>query len=288
MYRAISVAALLCACVVGFGSLSYAEDEHGAEKETAHKHAENHDAGHEHAEAVAHEHANGDGHGHDGGHDHAHGAAATSAAHGSGDTHGHDEHGHDGHADGAHGHGVHDAHGDGHGDSHGSHGNTHPLSVDPDLAIFTVLAFGLAYLVLSKFAWKPIRAALDKRDAYVASQLEAAEKQAAESERLGKEHADQLSGASEEVRSLLDQARKEADAEKQAILDAAQAAAAAEKQNALVAIGAARGDALDDLANKSVDTAVGLAGKIVGRTLKKTDHSDLVADAVKQFTKTDA
>ena len=126
---------------------------------------------------------------------------------------------------------------------------------------------------------------LDQRDAYVAAQLQAAEKQAAESERLRSEHAEQLSEASEEVRSLLDLARKEADAEKQAILDAAQAAAAAEKQSALAAIGAARGDALTDLANKSVDTAVGLAGKIVGRSLNKDDHSDLVTDAVKQFTK---
>ena len=152
------------------------------------------------------------------------------------------------------------------------------------MAIFTVLTFGLTYLVLKKFAWIPIRDALDKRDAFVASQLEAAQKASEESERLSKEHADQLSGATDEVRSLLDQARKEAEKEKQSILDAAQAAAAAEKEQALAAIGAARGDALGDLADKSVDTAVGLAGKIVGRPLKRDDHSSLIADAVKHFT----
>ena len=134
MFRAIRFASLCCACIVGFSSFSLAEDEQATDEAAAH--AEAHAADHESDAA----HGTADGDGHD-----AHGATG----------HGATEHGATGHAETGHGDAGHAEHGDG----HGSHGNTHPLSVDPDLAIFTILAFGLTYVVLSKFAWKPIRAA---------------------------------------------------------------------------------------------------------------------------------
>ena len=176
----------------------------------------------------------------------------------------------------------HDAeHGDG---EHASHGNTHPLSADPDLAIFTAIIFALLLLILGKFAWGPIRQALDDRERYVATQLDEAKQRHEDAERLLKEHEQKLAGATDEVRALLEQARKEADLQKQAILDEAQKAAAAEKDRAVREIGAAKNEALQDLADRSVGTAVDLAGRIVGRQLDNKDHANLIEDALKQFT----
>ncbi len=261
MLRAMKLAAVI-GCFVGLGAFAFADDQtsHGmiasaAQADFGVSHAADDHDGSDHGHGS---HAT-DGHEHGGAHDHGHGGS-------------------DDHGAGAHG-GE-----DGHGDAHGGHGNTHPLSFDIDLALFTILVFSLTYLVMSKFAWKPIRAALDKRDAFMASQLKEARERHEEAERLRKEHAAQLASAGEEVRHLLDAARKDAETEKQSILDAAQMAAAAEKEQALAAIGAARGDALEDLANRSVDTAVGLAGRIVGRPLNSSDHTGLIDDAVKRFT----
>jgi F-type H+-transporting ATPase subunit b len=189
--------------------------------------------------------------------------AAHAAAEPGGDAHGGDAHGGDAH--------------------NGGHGSTNPLSVDPDLLIFTLLTFALAYVVLGKFAWKPIASALERRDAWVAAQLAEAQVHSDASQRLLKEHQEKLAVATEEVRSLLNQARQAADAEKQAVLDAAQQEAAAKKDEALRVIGAAKGAALHDLAGTSVNTALDLAGRIVGRTLDRQDHEHLIEDAVKQF-----
>jgi F-type H+-transporting ATPase subunit b len=173
----------------------------------------------------------------------------------------------------------------GHGDGeHASHGNTHPLSADPDLAIFTAIIFGLMLLILGKFAWGPIRQALDDRENYVATQLDEARQRHEDAQRLLKEHEQKLAGATDEVRALLDQARKEADMEKQAILGEALKAATAEKERAVREIGAAKNEALQELADKSVGTAVDLAGRIVGRQLDSKDHANLIEDALKQFT----
>ncbi len=173
----------------------------------------------------------------------------------------------------------------GHGDgAEASHGNTHPLSVDPDLAIFTGIIFFLLLVVLGKFAWGPIRQALDDRETYVATQLDEAKQRHEDAKRLLKEHEQKLAGATDEVRALLDQARKDADMQKQAILDEAQKAATAEKNRALREISAAKNEALQDLADKSIGTAVDLAGRIVGRQLDHKDHGNLIEDALKQFT----
>ena len=103
-------------------------------------------------------------------------------------------------------------HDTGHGDeANASHGNTHPLSFDPDLAIVTAIIFGLLLLILGKFAWGPIRQALDDRENYVATQLDEAKQRHEDAQRLLKEHEQKLAGATDEVRALLDQARKEAD-----------------------------------------------------------------------------
>ena len=262
MSRALCFTTLLV-CLAGFGLSSFAADK-----------AAGQDADHGGVEPPA---GTAD-HGGAGSHNGEHGAVGDQDAAHDAEIEHDGEFGAEHHAGDAHA----EPHGD-HAEGHGSHGNTNPLSVDPDLVIFTFLAFGLTYLVMSKFAWKPICAALDKREAWMASQLDAAQRRNEESKRLREEHASQLSGATDQVRALMDQARRDADREKQSILEAAQSAAAAEKQQALDAIGAARGDALDDLAGRSVDTAINLAGRIVGRPLNRDDHSGLIDETVRQF-----
>ena len=168
-----------------------------------------------------------------------------------------------------------------HGDAHG--GSSSPIPIAPDLAIFTAIIFLVLLAVLWKFAWGPITEALDRREKGVADQIAAAHRSHEEAKQLLEQHRAQLSGATEEVRALLEQARRDADAQKQQILTEAQAAAQAQKDRALREIDAAKNQALRDLAEKSVDTAVGLAGRIVRRQLKSDDHAELIKEALQQF-----
>ena len=61
------------------------------------------------------------------------------------------------------------------------------------------------------------------------------------------------------------------------------APAEAEKKLALQEIEAAKNGALQELAATSVDTAVGLAGKIVQRQLSADDHAALISEALEHF-----
>ena len=166
----------------------------------------------------------------------------------------------------------------------GEHADVNPVTLDPDLAIVTAIIFLVLLIVLWKFAWGPIVEALDKRERTVADQLAEAKRSQDESTRLLADHETRLAGAASEIKQLLDQARRDADVQKHEIIESAQAAATAEKDRAVREIHAAKNAALQDLAKKSVDTAVDLAGKIVKRDLNNDDHSNLIDDAIQRFS----
>lgn len=169
----------------------------------------------------------------------------------------------------------------GHGDSHSASPN--PMVLGPDLAIFTAIVFLVLLAVLWKFAWGPIAEALDQREQGIAGQIDEAKQSNEEAKRLLAEHESKLGETAEEVKGLLDQARRDAEAQKQQIVAEAQQAAQAEKERAVREIGVAKNQAMQELAEKSVDTAVGLAGRIVRRQLSPDDHADLIKDALPQL-----
>lgn len=230
-------------------------------------------------------------HGKDAGDDHQHVKAEADPGHEEGD-----------------GDGAHAAQGDGHGDSHGGdhggehhdpyedalHGNATPQTGPLDgqgnpaewkssLAIWTLVVFGCLAAVLWKFAWGPIRDALDSRERSMQQNIDSAREQNEKAAAMLAEHEAKLAGTADEVRQIIDNAKKEAETQKQSILAEAEAAAESQKSRAILEIDAAKNGALQELAEKSVDTAVGLAGKIVQRQLSPEDHSTLISEAIKHF-----
>ncbi len=197
------------------------------------------------------------------------------------------ENGHD-HGDGSgHDHDGEGSGGDGgHGASHAGHSgpaSNHPLSIDPDLAIVTLIVFVLLLIVLTKFAWKPIMAGLAKREQGIADDIEGAAARRQEAEKLLADYQQQLEEAGGKVREMLDGAKKEAEEMKQSILDEASKAAAAEKDRATREIEAAKNSAIGEIAQHSVNIAFRVASDAVRREVKPDDHRNLIEDALKQF-----
>jgi F-type H+-transporting ATPase subunit b len=166
--------------------------------------------------------------------------------------------------------------------SHGG-GSTDPLEVSPDLAIFTFVVFVIVLIVLRKFAWGPIMEALERREHNVAEHIAQAERNHEQARALLAEYEQRLSGAANEVRELLEEARRDAESTKQSILAEARQGAEAEKARAVRDIESATDAALETIAKRSTDLAVDLAGKIVGAKLTKDEHARLIQDAVAKF-----
>jgi F-type H+-transporting ATPase subunit b len=199
------------------------------------------------------------------------------------------DHDHEAHAnDDAHAGEGHEADAGGHGDGHGGEPNLNPLDwneMKADLGIWTGVIFVLLLLVLGKFAWGPIADGLDKRESRIAGEIEAAEKANSDAKAQLEEYQQKLAAAGDEVRQLIEQAKRDAESVGQGIEQKARDAADAEKRRAEEDIKLATAGALKEMAEQSANLAVDLAGKIVQQRLSAEDHSALINDAVAKFSK---
>jgi len=169
---------------------------------------------------------------------------------------------------------------------HGGQVNLNPVSLEAikaDLAIWTAAVFLVLLLVLWKFAWGPIASGLDKREKGIASQIDQAQEANRQAQQSLGQYQEQLADAKDQVRSLLEQGRRDADKIGREMIEKARTEAAGEQQQAIKQIDAAAAAALKELAEKGADLAVDLAGKIVRAELKPADHAGMIDRAVADF-----
>jgi F-type H+-transporting ATPase subunit b len=170
-----------------------------------------------------------------------------------------------------------------HSDPEHSGASTDPLSVDPDLAIWTLVVFVVLLAVLRKFAWGPILHALEGRESSIAEHIAQAERNHEQAKLLLSQYEQKLAVAANEVREMLDEARRDAEKAKAAILAEAKSGADAERLRALRDIETASDAALESLAKRSAELAVDLAGKILQSKLTPAEHGRLVEEAMSKF-----
>lgn len=188
-----------------------------------------------------------------------------------------------------------DAHGE---EDHGDHAhedhhvhigaegaNTDPSEFRQDLAIYTFIVFLLLLAILAKFAWKPISAGLDQREQRIADDIAAAQRANDEAKLLLAQYDQKLAAAQDEVRAILDEARRDAEHTQQEMMKKAAADAEATLNRARREIDTARDQALKELADHSARLAVDLASRILRAELNGESHTRLIEEAVSQFPK---
>jgi len=176
------------------------------------------------------------------------------------------------------------------GHAHLGHGtpSTDPGEIKTDMAIFTAAVFFLLVVILRKFAWGPIAAGLEKREHHIHEHIAGAERANAEAKAMLAEYQKKLEAAHLEVRSILDEARRDAEHTKQEIAAAARAEAAAEMDRGKREVQTAMDQALKYLTESSAEQAVYLAGKVLQQQLKPADHARLIDDAMAKFPRSSA
>lgn len=163
---------------------------------------------------------------------------------------------------------------------HGASKPVDPLVFDPDLALWTGIVFLGLMAILKAFAFGPISQALADREKNIAGELDAAAAKHAEAKQLLVQHEAKLAAAADEVRAMLEEARRDAEATKSGIVNEARAAAEAERQRAVREIGQARDGAIKGLAEQSARLAVELAAKVVRQEMSPERRSEVVREAL--------
>src|ERR671910_781698 len=89
------------------------------------------------------------------------------------------------------------------------------IEVVPGLMIWTLIAFGLTFWGLKRFAFGPIQKTIDERRERIRSSVQEAEHARAEARRLLEEHKQLIGQAKSEAGEILAEARKVADSQRE-------------------------------------------------------------------------
>lgn len=159
------------------------------------------------------------------------------------------------------------------------------LQFDPGTAVWTIIVFLIVFGLLAKFAWKPILAALKQREDFIRDSIEGAKRERAEAERLLKEYTERIEKARVEATAIVEEGKRDAEAARRRIHDDARKEAEEMIARARREIGIARDDAVHALADRTLDLATLLAGKIMAKQLNAEDHRALLEESIAEMTK---
>ncbi|MDB5387082.1 MAG: synthase subunit b [Planctomycetaceae bacterium] len=181
----------------------------------------------------------------------------------------------------------HDAGGD-HGAAHGKKNPYDPLEWKVDLALWTLVTFGIFVVILRIFAWGPLASALDTREAKIHGNLAHAEEARVKAEQLLADYQAKLAAAQDEVLKTLAEARRDAEHTRQDILAQTEKDVAALKDRAVLEIERTRDFALNELFAHMAGTVANATEKVLGRALSDSDQDRLVNEALVEFSRQQA
>jgi F-type H+-transporting ATPase subunit b len=152
------------------------------------------------------------------------------------------------------------------------------------LVFWTTIIFICFFLILKKFAWKPILNAVKARDEMIKGSLASAEKARKEMAKLQSDNEAIIKKAREEREGILKEAR---DVRDKLIAEAkGKASEEADKLigKARTAIEREKAIALSDIREQVANLSVEIASKLLGEQLKKTgEHGKLIDNYLKEI-----
>ena len=154
------------------------------------------------------------------------------------------------------------------------------IEVVPGLMIWTLIAFGITFFVLRKYAFGPIQKTIDDRRDRIRQAVEEADRARDEARELLEQNRAILAQARSESAEILAEARRVSDAQ----LERAKQEAEVERQRRMEEtrrqIEAETARAIGQIRSEVADLTVDATERVVGKLLDSADQRRLVEEAV--------
>lgn len=154
------------------------------------------------------------------------------------------------------------------------------LAIDGRVLLTQILGFVVVLIVLSKFAFGPITAMLQKRQDNIKGNLDEAQARRDEMVRLQHEYEQRLAHIEEEARDKIQGAVKEAQAARDEIITRAQSEAAAIVERGQQDVERQRQQAMVEMRDQVAELAIQAASKVVHNHLNASNHALLVDEVI--------
>ena len=143
-------------------------------------------------------------------------------------------------------------------------------------SLWTVVAFVVLLLVLTKFAWKPLLSALIARQTHIEHQLRTAEDSRLRAEKMLEDYKQRGLG-------IVRQAAEQAQRHQQEMAEKTRQEVLAIRRRAQEEIESARLAAMEDLWKQAGDIVLRVGSEVLGRTLTVKDNEHLANEAVNKI-----
>ena len=153
-------------------------------------------------------------------------------------------------------------------------GDFEPFGWSVDLALFAFLIFGGLILVLQRFAWKPIMEALADRENALQKVADDAAKARTDAAALRGELDEKFAQAGDQVRQMVEEARRDGQALREEILGMTRELETAKDQ------------ALLEISLRSIKLSGLLTAKVLGKQISEADHARLLDEAIVDLDQT--
>jgi F-type H+-transporting ATPase subunit b len=154
------------------------------------------------------------------------------------------------------------------------------IDVVPGLMVWTLIAFGLTFWVLKRFAFKPIQKTIDDRRDRIRQAVEEADNARNEARDLLEQNRAILAQARNESAEILAEARRVSEAQMTRAKDEAEAERQRRLEDTRKQIEAETARSIDQIRSEVADLTVEATQRVVGKVLDAEDQRRLIEEAV--------
>jgi len=150
------------------------------------------------------------------------------------------------------------------------------FSIEPGMAIWTWVIFGLLFIILRKFAWAPMMESIKARERLMADTVDNARKTKEELEKIAERQQAIILNAEDQARKIIDEGRKAAENVAQKVIDRARNEAQATLEDTKEKIALEKENALQEIKNQAVELIINTSEKLIEESLDDETHRKIV------------
>lgn len=170
-------------------------------------------------------------------------------------------------------------------DGHGAEAKPDVMAFDLLQFVMAIVAFGIAFFVLSKTAWPKIVAGLEARENKIRSEVFAAEEARKQAASSLADYQKSLAEARAEAQRMIEQTRAEQSRLAADLKARAESELNEMREQARMSIESAKKAALAEVYAEAANLATAVAGKILKREFNPGDQGRLVEESLQQYTR---
>jgi F-type H+-transporting ATPase subunit b len=154
---------------------------------------------------------------------------------------------------------------------------------DWGLQIWTLVSFLVLLALLSKFAFKPIAQALDRRGETIRKSIEDADKQRAEAKKLLEDYQKQVADARNEAGKIIEEARQLGERVRKEVVEKANAESSASVQRAQEEIQRQKEKGIQEMKDTVAALSVQIASRVIEKEVNEATHHQLIENLIKDL-----